>query len=430
MKRLLAIVLSLTLILTGCAPASSNQTSVDQSEITKVTQENTEKGPLKTMPVETTLSTGALDTANTTEKDFEDQKSVVHFSGLDDAELLTYVENTVYDELIDEINSEEYFVEKVEAIYLSQEYLEEFAYNSQSNVFFGYTLEELEEEFSGKRYVFTLGDDCHTTVVELEEIYDDTYDQVINNVTIGGGVILVCVTVSVVTAGGAPAVSMIFAASASTGTTFALQSGAISFATAAIARGYQTQDFDQAIKAGTFAASEGFKWGAIIGAATGGIKEGIALKGAELNGLTMNEAAVIQRESKWPLEGIKALHSKEEYKIYKDASLIPTQLTDESWAFLRKIDWKMVDGSGKTNVERVVAGLAPIDSTGMPYELHHIGMKADSPLAILTYAEHHSKENYKILHWAEEGKNVTSEAWKAQKKEFWNAILKMAQEVS
>ena len=114
--------------------------------------------------------------------------------------------------------------------------------------------------------------------------------------------------------------------------------------------------------------------------------------------------------------------------IYKKASLVPTQLADGSWAFLREINWRLVDDMGRTNVQRVMAGLAPIDSTGMPYELHHIGMKADSPLAILTNAEHHSKANYSILHWADEGKNVTDAAWNAQKKEFWNAILKMAQE--
>lgn len=352
----------------------------------------------------------------------------VTFTGLDDANLITYVENSVYSDLISELDSDEYFVEKVDAVYLSQEYLNELAYNTQSNMFFGYTLEELEEEFQGKRYVFTLGEDGQTDVVELEEIYDDTYDQVLKNVAIGGGVILVCVTVSVATGGIAPAVSMIFAASASTGTIFALESGAISFAAASLARGYQTHDFHEAIKAGTLAASEGFKWGAIIGAVTGGINQGMALKGLTLNGLSMNEAAKIQRESKWPLDAIKALHSYKEYEIYKNANLIPTQLSDGSWAFLRNIDWTLVDSFGKTNVQRVADGLAPIDPSGMPYELHHIGQRADSPLAILTNAEHHAKPNFSTLHYSNTGKNVTDEAWKAQKQAFWKAILKMAKE--
>ena len=54
-------------------------------------------------------------------------------------------------------------------------------------------------------------------------------------------------------------------------------------------------------------------------------------------------------------------------------------------------------------------------------------MRADCPLAILTNAERHLKENFNILHWADKGKDITDAAWNAQKKEFWNAILKMAQ---
>lgn len=430
MKRIIAFVLSLSLVLAGCGNSINTLSTATSSET--VQESNAESVSEEKEDSDVSVTTSEVAEVISEEAAIETPESEnaedINFSGLNDPTLLTYVENTVYEDLIDELSDGDYFVEKVDAIYLSEEYIEELAYNSKSNVFFGYTLDELEEAFQGTRYVFTLGDDGQTTVVPLEEIHDDTYDQIIKNVAVGTGVILVCVTVSVATAGVAPAVSVIFAASATTATTFALESGALSFATAAITRGYQTQDMDQALKAGALAASEGFKWGAISGAVIGGGKEALALKGATLNGLTMNEVAAIQRESKWPLEAIKNLHSTAEYNIYKEASLAPTQLADGSWAFLREINWKLVDDMGRTNVQRVMAGLAPIDATGMPYELHHIGMKADSPLAILTNAEHHSKANFSILHWADEGKNVTDAAWNAQKKEFWNAILKMAQE--
>lgn len=430
MKRIIALVLSLSLVLAGCGNSINTSSTATSSETVQESNGESVSEEKEDSDVSVTTSEAAEVISEEAAIETPESESVedINFSGLNDPTLLTYVENTVYEDLIDELSDGDYFVEKVDAIYLSEEYIEELAYNSKSNVFFGYTLDELEEAFQGTRYVFTLGDDGQTTVVPLEEIYDDTYDQIIKNVAVGSGVILVCVTVSVATAGVAPAVSVIFAASATTATTFALESGALSFATAAIARGYQTQDMDQALKAGALAASEGFKWGAISGAVIGGGKEALALKGATLNGLTMNEVAAIQRESKWPLEAIKSLHSTAEYNIYKEASLAPTQLADGSWAFLREINWKLVDDMGRTNVQRVMAGLAPIDATGMPYELHHIGMKADSPLAILTNAEHHSKANFSILHWADEGKNVTDAAWNAQKKEFWNAILKMAQE--
>lgn len=422
MKKIVAFLLSSVLIFTGCVsptvasePSNKSTNNTLQESLDEVETENSE---------EEITQNDLID--NVTQTDNAEKE--LDFNGLDDPELLSYVENAVYENTINELDSNDYFVEQVKTIYLSQEYLEESAYNSQSNIFFGYTLEELEEQFQGKRYVFTLGEDGQTEVRELEEIYDDTYDKVIKNVATGSGVILVCVTVSLVTANMAPAVSMIFAASATTGTIFALQSGYLGFASASLTRAYQTQDFDEAIKAGMLAASEGFKWGAVIGAITGGTEEGLFLAGARQSGLNLNDAAVIQRESKWPLEAIKSIHSKEEYEIYKKANLIPTKMEDGSLAFLREVDWTLVDSAGRTNVERVAEwNLAPIDSTGKSYELHHLGQRADGPLAILTNAEHHAKGNVNILNYAEEGKDITDAAWRVQKEAFWKAVLKMAQ---
>lgn len=427
MKKFIAILLCSVLIFTGCASPKETLESMN-----KDSENIVEKSTESSEAVDSIDIIEEMEQSNLT-NDIGQADNIgedISFSGLDDINLLSYVENSVYENIIDELDSDDYFVEDVEAIYLSQEYLMESAYNSQSNIFFGYILEELEKQFQGKRYVFTLGEDGQTTVVELEEVYDDTYGQIIKNVAVGSGVILVCVTVSVTTASAVPAISMIFAASATTGTAFALQSGTIGFVAASLAKGYQTHDFDEAIKAGTLAASEGFKWGAISGAIAGGVEEGGFLAKATRNGLSLNEAAVIQRESKWPLEAIRCIHSKEEYEIYMNANLIPTQMENGSWAFLREIDWTRVDSAGRTNAERVAQwGLAPIDSTGKSYELHHMGQRADGPLAILTNAEHHAKGNVKVLNWAGEGKDITDAAWAVQREAFWKSVLKMSQGV-
>ena len=171
--------------------------------------------------------------------------------------------------------------------------------------------------------MFTLGDDGQTIVTEFQE-YDDTYEQILKNVAIGTGVILICVTVSVVSGGlGAPAVSMIFAASAKTGTIMGLSSGLFSGVSAGVVTGMETGDFDEAMKAAALAGSEGFKWGAITGSVAGGAGEAIALKGATLNGLTMNEAALIQKQSGYPLDVIKQFSSMEQYQICQAAGLSP-----------------------------------------------------------------------------------------------------------
>ena len=195
------------------------------------------------------------------------------FKGMNDPDLLPYIEDTLYAELVSTLDSEEYFVENVSAIYISEEYLEELEFNSQSNIYFGYTLEELQTQFTEDRYVFTLGPN-NETIVESWEAYDDTYDRVIRNVAIGTGVILICVTVSVATAGvGLTTTSLVFAAAAKTGTSVALSSGFLSGIAAGVIKGHQTGDIDQALKAAALQGSEAFMWGAITGAVSGGISE-------------------------------------------------------------------------------------------------------------------------------------------------------------
>lgn len=413
MKRIIAMILAFTMLLTACSSAAdSNVADMTQTAAT-------EQGDV--MPDESEIESEEASVLENNDN-FD-----VSIKGLDDEKLLQYVEDNMYTELVGALDSEEYFVENIEAVYYPKEYIEALASNSQENLYFGYTAAELDAQFQGTKYVFTLGTDGQTCVVPMETLTDDVYIKALEDVIVGTGVILICVTVSVVSAPAAPAVSMIFAASATTGTSFALESGAMSFVAAAIAKGYETESFEQAMKAGVEASGEGFKWGAITGVIFGGTDEAIALKGATKNGLTMNEAAKIQKETKWPLDIVKSLHSYDEFSIYKNAGLQPTRLSSGKWAFIREIDWNLVDSKGRTNVQRVSEwGLAPIDANGKSYDLHHVGQKADSPLAILTWDEHHSKGNYAILHYAEEGKNVADDVWKKQKNEFWNNLLEIA----
>lgn len=403
MKRFIAILLSCAIILTGCAAPGSSTGNFVPSE------------PDNVLTVETTEMA--------TSEPQDSPQNEVSFAELSDPELLSYVEENVYNELVSTLDSEDYFVENVSTVYISNEYLEEVAYNSQANVYFGYTLAELDEYFQDTKYVFTLGEDGQTTVQPFEA-YDDTYDRVIKNVAIGTGVILVCVTVSVVSATGAPAVSVIFAASAKSGTIFALSSGTFSALVAGIVTHRETGAFEETIKAATLAGSEGFKWGAITGAFDSGIKQTFALKGAAMNGLSMNQAAQIQRESGLPLAFIKSFHSVDEYNVYKTAGLQMAKVNGK-WAYIQPIDWDFVDIDGFTNAQRVGKGLAPVDLTGKPYELHHIGQKADSPLAILTNTQHHGNDS--ILH----NKNIVSEidrtAFNNYKKVFWKQLLEITQ---
>ena len=221
------------------------------------------------------------------------------FDSLDAPAFLQYMEDSVYSNLESQLVGCEAFyqINDVSATFVSREYLEETAYNSKANIFFGYTLAQIDEVFQGKKYVFTLSDEGETIVQEFLEIPNDTYNRVIRNVLIGTGVILICVTISVLTAGGAaPAVAaygtsvtgmaaagtvttaakvhMIFTVSAQSAASFAASGTFFAGAATLVARGLETGwDMDAMAESALVNSSEAFKWSAISGAIIGGADE-------------------------------------------------------------------------------------------------------------------------------------------------------------
>lgn len=419
-RRGIATILVCALFVSGCAKEQSAAKTF--SEATKVLEDTETKLNEALNEQQVVKETSARQMSKTSmeeeEADPTPYEYEIAFDNLNDDDLMRYVEDDIYAELVEALDSDEYFVENVSTAYVSQEYIDELAFNSQANIYFGYTLEQLDEVFQGTRYVFTLGDQGNTIVMAFEK-YDDTYEKVIKNVAIGSGVILVCVTVSVVSGGmGAPAISMIFAASAKTGTAFALSSGALGGVAAGIATGIQTKDMEQAKKAAALAGSEGFKWGAIMGMVSGGMSETIALKGATMKGLTMNEAAAIQKESKYPVEMIKQFHSTEEYDVFKTANLKPYMINGKTALVRKDIDLNLVDELGRTNLKRMELGFSPLDVNGASYELHHIGQEADATLAILTQAEHDNA----VLHGFKMSSEIDRKIFAKQRRRFWKSM--------
>lgn len=405
MSRKLPLVLLLTLAmaLQGCGGIQASSTSSD--------------------PVSTeSEAPGAKDTSSEASKGAAPAPDI-EFSGLDDENLQRYIKDTLYTALVEDLNSDQYYVENVDTKYISKEYLKELTANSKENIYFGYTLSALEQQFQGTKYVFTVGEDGHTIVHAFED-YDDTYDQVVQNVAIGTGVILVCVTVSAVTGGVAPAVSMVFAVSAKTAAELAVSGGVIGGSMAGISTAIRTGDVSKAIDAAALGGSKGFKWGAIGGAVMGGAGELSVLRGATRNGLTMNEAATVQRDAKYPLEIIRRFKSMDEYNIYKEAGL-EVKLVNGKNALVRPIDLTIRDGNGLTNLERMKKGLAALDAEGNPYELHHVAQEPDGILAILTRAEHRGEGSFSKLHDLMRGSDVDHDSgWTREREDFWKSLAK------
>lgn len=284
MKRILSILLSIALLLTGCGTVDNEiESNADSSS-------------------EITSSEYVF-------QEIEDEE--ISFNSINDPALLQYVEDSIYAELSHNFNSDDYVIEDISTTYISKEYLEELQYNSKENIYFGYTLSELEAQFEGTRYVFSLGEDG-TTVVQAFEHYDDTFDKVLKNVAIGTGIILVCVTVSVVSGGlGASTVSLVFAASAKTGTAFALSSGVFSGVTSGVVTQIQTGDFEESIKAAALSGSEGFKWGAFSGVIVGGADKALTLYKAAKAVPTPRESELRVLEKYGGSEQVSFLNGKE-----------------------------------------------------------------------------------------------------------------------
>ncbi len=328
-----------------------------------------------------------------------DEEDLPNFTGMNDPTLLPFVEDALYGNLITALDGEDYVIEDISTVYISQEYLDELSYNSQANIYFGYTLEELNAQFEGTRYVFTLGADNETTVVPFEAYEDNTYQKVLKNVALGAGVILVCVTVSAATYTAAPSVSIIFACAAKTGTTMALKSGAMGFVSAGILRYMQTGNMEEALKAGLTRGSEAFKWGAIGGTVSGAAAETSVLsKWHNLTNISWNDAAKIQREGRFSLDFIRNISSMEEYEAYKNADLREYRLRNgESVLLPDDFDFDFADPkTNKTNLQLLIEGYNPVDANGVKYEWHHVNQRVDSPLALLTNAQHHG--NHAVLH--------------------------------
>lgn len=416
-KKCICMLLVVSLLLTGCASniSGTESSSEEMTTAAVIVSEDVADVEEYASPLEP-------DDYEDEDEDPTPYEYVVDFSSLNNEELWSYIEEDVYLEVAEQLNSEDYFIESIKTRYISQEYIDEMAYNSMSNVFFGYTLEELDKDFSGTRYVFTLGDNGETIVTEMEG-YDDSYERMIKNVAIGTGVILVCVTVSVVTGGlGAEAISIVFAGAAKSGTIFALSSATLGGVSKAAIVGLQTGDMDQALKEGAVTASEEFKWGAILGCITGGISEASVVskfKNVNLK-VPLKDAVKIQKESKLPIDIIEQFHSMEEYNVFKEAGLTAKMVNGKT-ALIRNIDLAIKDSKGRTNLERMKLGLAALDANGKPYELHHIGQEAEGALAILTQAEHDNA----VLHGFKEISEINRPEFRKVRQQFWKDMAKI-----
>ncbi|MBP2114103.1 hypothetical protein J2Z70_004264 [Paenibacillus silagei] len=134
---------------------------------------------------------------------------------------------------------------------------------------------------------------------------------------------------------------------------------------------------------------------------------------------TEEEKRQCQLETGWPGTIIDSVRSSEESKIYINAGLKVSEIGGKPCLERNDIDCEQKDAMGQTNKERMARGLAPLTPDGKTVELHHIGQKADSPLAELTMEQHRGKGNDTILHDKKIESAIDRIAFNAEKAEHW-----------
>lgn len=154
-------------------------------------------------------------------------------------------------------------------------------------------------------------------------------------------------------------------------------------------------------------------------------KLGISGDKFEIEGIK-NEVAEkekIAEKSNYSNEVNEKIRSVEELEVYQNEGLVESTVNDRTVLKDTSINPDLIDEKGRTNLERMEKGLAPIDENGKPYNLHHIGQNADSPLAELKDGVH--KKNDAILHDKSKPTEVhgsNSEVnWDKERSDHWKA---------
>lgn len=149
-------------------------------------------------------------------------------------------------------------------------------------------------------------------------------------------------------------------------------------------------------------------------------------------GLSLEDKVLLKEETGWSEEIIDHIKTPEEANVYKDAGLMEVngnlERSDIDWN--AKIPQDRIDRmrslfgdevadrwNEKTNLDLIKDGKAPYGPDGERINLHHIGQKADSPLAELTNTEHKSYDA--ILHEKTKESEIERSVFRKEREAYW-----------
>lgn len=149
-------------------------------------------------------------------------------------------------------------------------------------------------------------------------------------------------------------------------------------------------------------------------------------------GLSDEQKAEIKGQTGWSDKIVDSIRTVEEAEVYMNSNLQEVngnlERTDIDWD--AKIPQDRIDRmrslygdevadrwANKTNFDLIKEGKAPYGPDGEYVNLHHIGQKADSPLAELTYSEH--KQYDGVLHDKTNPSEIDRSGFSAERKQYW-----------
>ncbi len=185
-----------------------------------------------------------------------------------DPGFLQQIGDAVYADVTGLLHSDDYAVTSVSAVFVSREYLEEVRYNSLPNVFFGYSVQELDEQFAGEKYFFTPDENNQMTVRTLEtmEKAQPEWLRLLNIDPNAEGLFELRVSTRIYTGGEEmPAVSFLLFAAPDDAVELSVSEGKIAAVAAAAIEGIRTKSIGKAVNAARQAYGEGFSWNAVTG---------------------------------------------------------------------------------------------------------------------------------------------------------------------
>ena len=161
----------------------------------------------------------------------------------------------------------------------------------------------------------------------------------------------------------------------------------------------------------------------------------------ENESLSPEQKADIKEQTEWSDKIVDNIKSEKEASVYMEADLRENngnlERNDIDWN--AKIPQDKIDRmrslygdevadkwAGKNNMDLIKEGKAPYGPDGERINLHHIGQKADSPLAELTYTEH--KQNDGILHDKSKASEIERPVFQSERKHYWQTRYESLQQ--